>query len=134
MNCHRPHYSTQTQMERATRRKSSNDEKPNRSSSFDCDSASMDSILGLKTLGDRNLRFDRAEPWRIQDLPAPLKPNCSHTVLELDAMLRRERLVRLLDRQQAWYDSAQQAANAAEQLLLLCEHHQQPWLQSPTHP
>ena len=107
MNCHRPHYSTQTQMERATRRKSSNDEKPNRSSSFDCDSASMDSILGLKTLGERNLRFDRAEPWRIQDLPAPLKPNCSHTVLELDAMLRRERLVRLLDRQQAWYDSAQ---------------------------
>ena len=94
----------------------------------------MDSILGLKTLGERNLRFDRAEPWRIQDLPAPLKPNCSHTVLELDAMLRRERLVRLLDRQQAWYDSAQQAANAAEQLLLLCEHHQQPWLQSPTHP
>ncbi|MCY2978433.1 MAG: hypothetical protein NTU79_07185 [Planctomycetota bacterium] len=49
-------------------------------------------------------------------------------------MLQRERLVRLLDRQQAWYDSAQQAANAAEQLLLLCEHHQQPWLQSPTHP
>jgi hypothetical protein len=49
-------------------------------------------------------------------------------------MLGRERLVRLLDRQQAWYDSAQQAANAAEQLLFLCEHHQQPWLQSPTHP
>ncbi len=121
-------------MECATRRKSSNDEKPNRSSSFDCDSASIDSILGLKTLGDRNLRIDRAEPWRIQDLPAPLKPNCAHAVLELDALLRRERLVRLLDRQQAWYDSAQQAANAAEQLLLLCEHHQQPWLQSPTHP
>ena len=41
-----------------------------------------------------------------------------------------EQLLRLLDRQQAWYDAQQQAARAAEQLLSLCEHHQQQWLQA----
>lgn len=48
---------------------------------------------------------------------------------EIDRGLQQERLKRLLDQQQAWYDEAQMAASAAEQLLQLCEHHQQLWLQ-----
>ena len=31
-------------------------------------------------------------------------------------------------KQQAWYDAEQRVALAAEQLLSLCEHHQQQWL------
>ena len=121
-------------MEIATRQESHINAIRNRSSSFDCDSASIDSILGLKTLGDRKVRIDRAEPRLSEDLSVPRKPKCAPGVFELDTMHQQERLLRLLDRQQAWYDSAQHAANVAEQHLLLCEHHQQLWLQSPTNP
>ena len=123
-----------------------------RSSSFDCDPRSIDVILGRSVVGDRNLRMDsgssagRRKPTlrpsdsqreviryattgleepqtRIVRKPAP--------VLEITQGLRQERLSRLLDQQQAWYDAQQKAALAAEQLLQLCEHHQQPWLHTP---
>jgi hypothetical protein len=123
-----------------------------RSSSFDCDPCSIDVILGRSVIGDRNLRMDSGssaglrkptlrpsdsqhdviryatsgleEPQtRIVRKPAP--------VFEITQGLRQERLSRLLDQQQAWYDAQQKAALAAEQLLQLCEHHQQPWLHTP---
>ncbi len=117
-------------------------------SSFDCDSAAIDSVLGLCVLGDAQLRADSAEclkPPRGRALqvyaPIEIVPKaCSGRDLkapaqdlqwELGSDLKRERLFRLLDRQQAWYDADQQAASAAEQLLALCEHHQQQWLPSP---
>ena len=49
--------------------------------------------------------------------------------LHCDEELKRDRLLRLLAQQQSWYDAQQKAALAAEQLLALCEHHQQQWLQ-----
>ena len=117
-------------------------------SSFDCDSAAIDSVLGLCVLGDAKLRADTAEclkPPRsralqvyapIEIVPKPrtgCDPNAPAQDLqwEMGSDLKRERLFRLLDRQQAWYDAEQQAAAAAEQLLALCEYHQQQWLPSP---
>ena len=97
------------------------------SSSFDCDSSTIDVILGLSTNGCSKLRLDMPES-RLPDphlMESCRRPPC-HTV---DADFKRERLLRLLDRQQAWYDAAHQAALAAERLLSLCEHHQQQWLQ-----
>ncbi len=103
-----------------------------RSSSFECDSTAMDSILGLRPNGKSLLRVDNAElprpshlRERVSQVYAPIEVVLS---LELDAEFKRERLLRLLDRQQAWYDAEQRVALAAEQLLSLCEHHQQQWL------
>jgi hypothetical protein len=124
-----------------------------RSSSFDCDPCSIDVILGRRVVGDRNLRIDSG----VSDWPLTkpiLRPSDSQQVdiryaisgleepqtrivrkplpvFEITQGLRQERLSRLLDQQQAWYDAQQKAALAAEQLLQLCEHHQQPWLQDP---
>lgn len=122
-------------------------DKRSSSNSFDCDSAALDAILGLNPNGHRQLRVDRAESAPKSHLgkqpaqvyaPLEVVPNASsssacdsnHIGLELlaDVEFKRERLVRLLDRQQAWYDAQQEAARAAEQLLSLCEHHQQQWL------
>ena len=117
------------------------------SNSFECDSATLDAILGLNPSGEFQLRVDRAENAprshlgrRNAQVYAPLEvvPIASSTSfgiskpfgLELlsDTEFKRQRLARLLDRQQSWYDCQQQAARAAEQLLTLCEHHQQQWL------
>jgi len=119
-------------------------------SSFECESAAIDTVLGLCVLGNAQLRADSAETLKPSQLTsrdsqvyAPMevvpKVNNRHngTVQanelqwELGSDLKRERLFRLLDRQQAWYDAEHQAAAAAEQLLSLCEHHQQQWLPSP---
>ena len=121
-----------------------------RSSSFDCDPCSIDVILGRRIVGDRNLRMDSGSS--VGPLTKPtLRPGDSQQVdiryatsrleepqtrivrkpapvFEIMQGLRQERLSRLLDQQQAWYDAQQKAAVAAEQLLQLCEHHQQPWL------
>ena len=120
-----------------------------RINSFDCDSSAMDSILGLRSNCNSLLRVDKAELPRPSHLNkrdtqvyapievvltdnAPrdscLKPNVLS--LELDPEFKRQRLLRLLDQQQAWYDAGQQAVSAAEQFLSLCEHHQEQWLQS----
>lgn len=120
-----------------------------RNNSFECDSSAMDSILGLRPNGHSRLRVDNAElPCsshlckRDTQVYAPIEvvltdnsqrdscPNPSVLSLELDPELKRQRLLRLLDQQQAWYDAEQQAVLAAEQFLSLCEHHQQQWLQS----
>ena len=92
----------------------------------------MDSILGLRPNGNSLLRVDNAELPRPSHLHqrdtqvyAPIEVVLS---LELDPEFKRERLLRLLDQQQAWYDAEQRIALAAEQLLSLCEHHQQQWL------
>lgn len=124
-----------------------------RASSFDCDPCSIDVILGRRIVGDLNLRIDSGSS--IMPLTKPtLRPSSSQhvdiryatsglqepqtrivrkplPVFEITQGLRQERLSRLLDQQQAWYDAQQKAALAAEQLLQLCEHHQQPWLQDP---
>jgi len=128
--------------------------KGNRSSnnSFDCDSAALDAILGLNPIDKVQLRVDRAEPTPHSYLGkepaqvyAPMevvaaapsqRERGSNSVglgFVADAEFKRERLVRLLDRQQAWYDAHQQAARAAEELLTLCEHQQQQFL-LPNHP
>ena len=120
-----------------------------RNNSFECDSSDIDSILGICSIGNSFLRVDNAElprpshlVKRYAQVHAPievaiadnsqrdscLKPNVLS--LELDAEFKRQRLLRLLDHQQAWYDAGQQAVSAAEQFLSLCEHHQQQWLQS----
>ncbi len=109
--------------------------RSNRPSSFDCDSSDMDCILGLPTDGSIKLRLDKAESRIVESqiVEAQCRPPChaESIVLSLDAEadFKQERLLRLLAQQQAWYDAAQQAALAAEQLLSLCEHHQQQWLQ-----
>ncbi len=120
-------------------------ERSSQQSSFDCDSSAMDSILGLPTNGGIKLRLDMAESRFVESrfvesrfeesrfVESRWGPPC-HTEskvlrLEADAEFKRERLLRLLAQQQAWYDAAHQAALAAQQLLSLCEHHQQQWLQ-----
>ena len=130
------------------------------SSSFECDSSAMDAILGLRPNGNFLLRVDNAGLPRPSHLYnrdtqvyAPIefvlannnqRDGCSNPrvlSLEQDPEFKRERLLRLLDQQQAWYDAKQRVALAAEQLLTLCEHHQQQWLlpnqqiqtTSPTH-
>ena len=120
-----------------------------RNNSFECDSSEMDSILGLPSNGSSLLRVDNAELPRPSHMCkrdtqvyAPIevvltnnsqidscsKPNVLS--LEMDPEFKRQRLLRLLDQQQAWYDAEQKTALAAEQFLSLCEHHQQQWLQS----
>jgi len=123
-----------------------------RSSAFECDALTIDRILGRCVLGDRNLRIDAGG----SKSPYAEQPPCSNfpkveiryatsglqeprtqivrkkpPVFEITKGLQQERLRRLLDQQQAWYDAAQNAALAADQLLQLCEHHQQPWLHNP---
>jgi len=123
-----------------------------RSSTFECEASTIDSILGRCVLGDRNLRIDAGG----SEIPCAEQPLCSNfpkveiryatsglqeprtqivrkkpPVFEITKGLQQERLRRLLDQQQAWYDAAQKAALAADQLLQLCEHHQQPWLHNP---
>ena len=126
-------------------------------SSFECDSATIDIVLGRCVLGNAQLRADSAESRKPSQLTgrhsqvyAPMEVVPKATTLrngadthrkgtvqatdlqcELGSDLKRERLFRLLERQQACYDAEQQAAAAAEQLLSLCEHHQQQWLPSP---
>ena len=91
-------------------------------SSFDCDPITMDWLLGVGSRSDIKLRIDMPE--------TPAKQESSETkVSQWEPPRHTEQLLRLLDRQQAWYDAQQQAARAAEQLLSLCEHHQQQWLQ-----
>jgi hypothetical protein len=101
--------------------------KENRSSSnsFDCDSSALDAILGLNPNGERQLRVDRAATAprshfekRSAQVYAPLEvihaaptlcTRGSNTValdLMSDTQFKRERLVRLLDRQQTWYDAS----------------------------
>jgi len=108
----------------------------------------MDNILGLKMageLGELKVRLDAAEinyPTRglLESTAVPTANTrvkqsrlaSDEPIVEIEASIRRERLTRLLDREQAWYDVAHEAAQAAERLLSLCEQHQQLWLQSPT--
>ncbi len=117
-----------------------------RSNSFECESSAMDSLLGVANNSHMKRRIDTAEslcrPSRQPQIYAPLEvvqrdkvsPNqdlrTNFIGLVQDTELKRDRLLRLLDRQQAWYDAQQEAARAAEQLLSLCEHHQQQWLQA----
>ena len=115
--------------------------------SFDCDPATLDAVLGLKPCVKTKTRIDQSEKTlhshlerRPAQVYAPLdvvpavssqcerRSTSTGTELAIDTEFKRERLVRLLDRQQACYDAQQQAARAAENLLSLCEHHQQQWL------
>ena len=102
------------------------------SSSFDCDPSAMDSLLGVGSKNGIKLRIDMPEaPARQEsrDTKESRLGQPSHTESRLGQPCYTDQLLRLLDRQQAWYDAQQQAARAAEQLLSLCEHHQQQWLQ-----
>ena len=118
-------------------------------SSFECDSEAIDTVLGLCVLGNAQLRTDSAHRLQppqftsqVSQVYAPIEvvpkyrpqrdghAQSSELQWELGSDLKRERLIRLLDRQQAWYDAEQQAAAVAERLLSLCEHHQQQWLPS----
>ena len=131
-------------------RAKSNTKKISIQSSFECDSVAIDSVLGLCVHGNAQLRADSAETLKPSQLasraspvyaPMEVVPKSNSRRVgtvrdndlqwELGSDLKRERLFRLLDRQQAWYDAEHQAAAAAEQLLSLCEHHQQQWLPSP---
>jgi hypothetical protein len=105
----------------------------------------MDSLLGIANNSHIKRRIDmpdsRRRPACHSQIYAPLEVvqrdqvsqnHVSRTKvvsLQQDAEFQRDQLLRLLDQQQAWYDAQQQAARAAEQLLSLCEHHQQQWLQ-----
>jgi hypothetical protein len=129
-----------------------------RTNSFDCDASAMEAILGLSSVGERNVRLDfphsvantKGDAWVLSGHgnPSPPLPTTNkrsaevHSPIdivptihqddslrvELDKAIKRERLLRLLDQQQSWYDAQLKAASAAEQLLSLCEHHQQQWL------
>jgi hypothetical protein len=100
-------------------------------SSFDCEFTTIDSILGLRSIGNQRLRIDVPRTTRAAETNAIDSNVCARGITEIDVAIRHERLIRLLHQQQAWYDAAQQAAESADYLLKLCEHHQQPWIQSP---
>ena len=120
----------------------------------------LDTNLGTHSQGGRNLRMDSPESSSVPIpnlcrsssqvyapieivLQGPARSNgparcngpdaASVPTYEIDADLSRERLIRLLDRQEAWYDAEIQAASAADRLLSLCEHHQQQWLLTNQH-
>jgi hypothetical protein len=112
-------------------------------STFDCDPSAIDSILGRRTIGASELRIDAGHSVNVTTASTPnsiaysiqgnqepltLIVRRSPPVSEISQGLDQERLGRLLCQQQAWYDAQTQAALAAEQLLQLCEHQQQPWL------
>jgi hypothetical protein len=54
----------------------------------------------------------------------------SKAIDEKQWIVGRERLVRLLAAQQAWYDAQKEARMQASAILELLEHHQTQWLQS----
>jgi hypothetical protein len=133
-------------MEVIAKEKTTNSRGPTvQSSSFECESTAMDSLLGIRNNSHIKRRIDMPEsrhrPACHSQIYAPLEvvqrdelslDQVSRTKvisLHQDAEFKRDQLLRLLDQQQAWYDAQQQAARAAEQLLSLCEHHQQQWLQ-----
>jgi hypothetical protein len=54
----------------------------------------------------------------------------SNAIDEKQDIIGRERLVRLLAAQQAWYDAQKEACVLASATLELIEHHQTQWLQA----
>ncbi len=136
----------------AKEKTTSSSESTVRSNSFECESSAMDSLLGVANNSQMKRRIDtgdsRCRPVCHSQIYAPLEvvqrgkvsqnQDLRTKVISLckDAEFKRDQLLRLLDQQQAWYDAQQQAARAAEQILSLCEHHQQQWLQRnpQTHP
>jgi hypothetical protein len=54
----------------------------------------------------------------------------SNAINEKQEIIGRERLVRLLAAQQAWYDAQKEACAIASATLELIEHHQTQWLQA----
>ncbi len=114
-------------------KKSSPSRATARSSSFDCDPSAIDALLGVVSKSGIKLRIDMPEAAAKQESretkDSRWGPPC-YTESRWGPPCHTDRLLRLLDRQQAWYDAQQQAARAAEQLLSLCEHHQQQWLQA----
>ncbi|MEQ1827698.1 MAG: hypothetical protein ABL921_17190 [Pirellula sp.] len=96
-------------------------------SSFDCEPSAIDSILGLRTIGDKNIRFDSPDSPNGKTKPGlgPVEPQ---PVVDVLLELRRERLLRLMAQQQALYEAEEKSAMDAEEMLQLCEHQQQLWL------
>ncbi|MCY3011221.1 MAG: hypothetical protein NTY42_15550 [Planctomycetota bacterium] len=62
--------------------------------------------------------------------PLATTPVDSDVIDEKQWIVGRERLVRLLAAQQAWYDAQKEACMQASAILELLEHHQTQWLQS----
>jgi hypothetical protein len=63
-------------------------------------------------------------------VPLPTTPVDSNAIDEKQWIVGRERLVRLLAAQQAWYDARKEACAQASTILELLEHHQTQWLQT----
>jgi len=62
--------------------------------------------------------------------PLVARPMGSNAIDEKQDIIGRERLVRLLASQQAWYDARAAASEHASALLDLIEHQQSQWLQT----
>jgi hypothetical protein len=62
--------------------------------------------------------------------PVATTPVDSNAIDEKQWIVGRERLVRLLAAQQAWYDARKEACAQASTILELLEHHQTQWLQT----
>jgi hypothetical protein len=96
-----------------------------RASCFECEPSEINSILGLKTLGDMHLRFDAStsqSPHTISESNS--KNRLVPTDEDFQTDLLRDRLARLMARQQRLYEAELEQAKAAEQLVRLWEHHQ----------
>jgi len=62
--------------------------------------------------------------------PLATTPVATNAIDEKQWIVGRERLVRLLAAQQAWYDAQKEACAQASKILELLEHHQTQWLQT----
>ena len=62
--------------------------------------------------------------------PLATTPVATNAIDEKQWIVGRERLVRLLAAQQAWYDAQKEACMQASAILELLEHHQTQWLQT----
>lgn len=97
-------------------------------SSFDCDANQFDGLLGVRSLGDRNLRFDASDfspdestkdsyPDRplptLASTPVPWQPD------------KQERLMRIMDQQQRLYEAELSVRKQAEEMLMLIDYQQQ---------
>ena len=93
------------------------------SSSSLTDSIDADSIDGFPYS-----HFGHCAPLAAKPVATP--PLGSNAIDEKHWIVGRERLVRLLAAQQAWYDAQKEACAQASAILELLEHHQTQWLQT----
>ncbi|MCU0710531.1 MAG: hypothetical protein MUC43_00630 [Pirellula sp.] len=115
-----------------------------RVSSFDTEPREFRQWL-VESTGDRRMRIDlpatpisQVQPKSVYGVCQPIKsmPSCTESQPPgLSEVEKQSRLVRLLEKQQEWYDAREQARVRAEYYLDIIDQHQKQWLnQQPSTP